>query len=420
LTGLAEIIDGRDPVSGKRGLEDWAFFFLVGFAFCSGFSMPVGRILLGISLVLAVICHVKVRKGPVLPLSFWFWLLFAAVAALSTSYGVDPVKGFGNMDKLIWFAGIPACAILVTSTSRLTRIVGAYAVGTGVEAIRTIVWHPVKAMRAVSAGRQPDFLSGLVDAGAMTYAQVLMLGLLISLGFIFISRKEGRSTLMWWVLLVLQAVALVMMFKRGSWVCAFFLVAVFLCVKTNWRYLLVLLLVVAASLALPPVRARIAGLQQETDIRKGGRMTMWFKITPALWKENPWLGKGYRVLTPEMMARVTRRVEPNRNHLHSNIAQILVETGVVGLFVYVMWMAVSIGQAVVVARRTAGRAGPEHVMALVLLLMLVGLIGNGLVEYNFGDGELILVYGMIMWCVGAARRVLSSSPDLRSFTAVNG
>jgi len=396
-----------DRLCSTRTFGDWAYVFLLGASFASGFSMPTGRSLLAVSIVLLLVHFFRSHTRPVLPGLFWLWIVFVAAAGFSTAWGLDPANGFSKMSKLIWFAGIPVCATLITSFPRISAVLGAYAAGTGIEALRTIIWHPVLAVKSVHAGTQPDFMTALIDKGSMTYAQILMLGILVVLGFLLICRRENRSAFKWWILLLLQAAAMVMMFKRGSWVSVCLVVAVFLGVKTNWKYLLIMVVVVLSSLALPHVRIRLANLEREFKMDSGGRMAMWFKIAPVLIKEHP-MGIGYRALTPEMMAKICPKVEPNRNHLHSNIAQILVETGWLGLAVYLLWMIKAIVDALRLAVMAARRSVAEEMLSTALLLMLVALFANGLVEYNFGDGEIVLAYGLILGCVAALRRIITS------------
>ena len=127
---------------------------------------------------------------------------------------------------------------------------------------------------------------------------------------------------------------------------------------------------------------------------------MWTDVAPTLIRQHPW-GVGYRSLTNEMMHDINWHIEKNRDHLHSNIFQILVATGWLGLCLYLAWMGWSVGDAVVFVRG-AGQ-GRDAGNAIALLLALTGLLANGLVEYNFGDAELVLVYGFLMGGSAAAR-----------------
>jgi O-antigen ligase len=272
----------------------------------------------------------------------------------------------------------------------------------------TCAARPLRALAHVRAGEFPSLASAVVDAGSMTDGQRLMLGILVSVGFLFVCRSEKRSALGWALLLLLQTAALILNFKRGSWLCAAALVAVFMASETKWRYLLVLAAVAVAALAVPPVRARLVSLREEVD-RPGGRVTMWTKIAPALIRQHPW-GIGWRSLTNERMRSIAPEVEADRNHLHSNPVQVLVETGWLGLAVYVLWMASAVADAAACVRRGRGRPRAEAVLGRVLLLMLAGLLLNGLVEYNLADGEIVLLYSLVMGAAAAGDARNESRP----------
>jgi hypothetical protein len=65
----------------------------------------------------------------------------------------------------------------------------------------------------------------------------------------------------------------------------------------------------------------------------------------------------------------------------------------VGLAVYLVWMAVGFYRGLRARLRAQDFTG--RTLSLTLTLMLLGLVLNGLVEYNFGDAELVLVYGLL-------------------------
>ena len=396
----------------KRDLEEWAYLCLLGAAFSCGFSPVVaGRTFLGISTLLLLIRFVKSGKRLIMPWTGWLWLMFIAAAVFATAVGVNPSRGFGNMPKLFWFAGIPLCATLVTTSVRLSDILRAYALGAGVASLRVILFNPFHAWCDVKSGFMPDFMRAYVNLGSMDYAQIFMLGIVIVLGFIFAYRMENRSTVLWWLLLLLLTVGLLVMFKRGSWLCACIVVTLFLALKTNWKYLLILAVVVTSAFALPPVRSRVAAVKQEWSLDKGGRMAMWFRIAPELRRQYP-LGIGYQVLTYEMMKKIDRSIEPNRKHLHSNLVQVLVDTGWLGFIVYLFWMGKAMLDGGMLIREARGRSGFYTMFPMVLFLMLIALLLNGLVEYNFGRAPIVPAYGLIIGCIAGGRRFLSSESPL--------
>jgi O-antigen ligase len=115
-----------------------------------------------------------------------------------------------------------------------------------------------------------------------------------------------------------------------------------------------------------------------------------------------------------MMKEIAPHVESQRDHLHSNPVQILVATGCVGLALYLAWMAAAVSDGVRFCRAAAREGGTDQMVAAALLLMLAALLLNGIVEYNFGDGELVLFYGFLMGALAAGRRPASPSSGTSS------
>ena len=132
---------------------------------------------------------------------------------------------------------------------------------------------------------------------------------------------------------------------------------------------------------------------------------MWFKVAPRLIHERPF-GIGYGALTNRIMRYADRHVEPNRNHLHSNIAQVLVETGWIGFALYAAWMLASLRDHIRWLARARGESKPAQTVAFAFLLLFGGLLLNGLVEYNFGDTQLMMLYAIVMGI--SARQALPS------------
>jgi len=380
-----------------------AYILLLLSAFTTPFSLPAARALLAASAVVCAARAIGNRRRPLVPRVVWLGALFLAVAVSATVFGVNPHLGVPKLHKLMWWIGIPVATALVTSPRRLGGVLFAVASGTGVLALETLIRNPAQAARALRAGGVPDFKTALIHAGSMTDAQRLMIGVLLALGFLFAARRSGRGSAGWIGMLALTGLALLLNFKRGAWLGALGGVAVLVAANTRWRYLLVLAAVVMCLLPIPPVRTRIAEMKDEWLGTKGGRRVMWCKVAPALIREHP-LGVGVRSLTNRMMRRIAPEVEPNRDHLHSNIAQVLVETGWIGLGLCLIWLTLAVSDAAAYLRRMRGRGPDERLSAQLLLLTLVALLGNGLVEYNLGDAEIVLIYGLLMGSAAALRR----------------
>jgi O-antigen ligase len=382
-------------------------------AFLMGFSLPAARAALALSALFVLIRWARERRPPAFPPSAWLGLAFLLLTCAVTVFGVNPELGVPKLRKLVWFAGLPLAATLLVSGERIRTALIAYAAGVGVLAAWVLIANPLCAAEAVRAGRFERFADALIDAGSMTNGQRLMLGMTISFGFLLAAWRDRRAGWAWALLFGLQAAAMVMNFKRGSWFCALLVMGVLVLLQTNWRVTLAAAMAALALLAVPAVRLRLADLRTEFQANKGGRMLMWRVIAPELIRQHPW-GVGYRSLTNRMMRQIDRRVEPGRDHLHSNPLQILVESGWAGLGLWLLWMGRGAADAVAYARDARRRRPAERTVAIVLALTLAGLLANGLVEYNMGDAELVLPYGLILGAAAAARaRAADPLPAVR-------
>lgn len=398
----------------KRNLDTHSYMCLVLSVFTGAFSLPLGRSLLGVSVALLCLDYMGRRKFPRIPRTAWIGLVFVFSLVTSTVLSERFCLAETKLDKLFWFVGLPATALLISSGWRLVGVLGGYSLGTGVLALKTY-YNSVR----LCIGATDDVADGLIDYktvlvnhGSMTDGQRFMLGIIAVTGIVYALRKDGRSTVFWWVLLVLQCVGLVLTLKRGSLICAFLMVGVFIILKTNWRYIFLLVAAAVAIGFLPPVRSRIAAIGGEFSEGKGGRVTMWTLIAPELVSRKPLMGMGYRMLTNEEMVEIAPQVERHRDHLHSNLVQMLVDGGIVGLFLYMAWMLSGTVDAVVMAVRSRDGGLLLSVWGLVSALMFMGLFLHGMVEYNFGDGEIVLLYGMTMGCCASWANILRRGAEV--------
>ncbi len=404
----------------KASLEQWAFRLLWASVFCSAFTLPVGRVLLLLSMITLIYRAVRGGGRIRFPFPAWCWFSFAVVAVLASAFGVNPSLSFSKISKLIWFMGIPVAATLAISRARIIALLRAYVYGAGVLALDILVlrtWAAWQAgNRAVAQGKASDLWWEIIDRGSMTHGQVLMVALIALTGLLILAprqRAENRPAsdaapvmgiprlLGWFGQLTLLA-AFILNFKRGSWASAGIVIMLFYGLTGHWRRVLLLLIAVGSMVMLPPVQRRLSDLRSELSLGHGGRLVMWTKIAPTLIREHPF-GLGYRALDENLMQETARRhkvrVEKNRNHLHSNLLQITASLGWAGLAVYMVWMGNSLIKGI--RQGIRGADVTDRRLGLTLAMMLSGLFINGLVEYNYGDAELVLVYGLLFGLLAA-------------------
>ncbi|MEI6564219.1 MAG: O-antigen ligase family protein [bacterium] len=383
-----------------RSIEERAFAALLATAFTITFSIALGQ-------MCATVCLLLLLTGLLKRQITWRWPSVMGLAAtfITVAIILSAIHGEGHglwarVGRLFWFILIPVTATLASAPGRDRKVIGAFLGGCAVLGVKDLVWYPILAWRKPL----PDYLTSLIDKGSMTDGQMLMLGVVGTVLILMMAIKEGRRVPWYgWMILMAQISGLVINFKRGSWFCAIILVGVAVLMHLRWRAWVLALALLVGFFAFPPVQARMGELKREFNVEGGGRLTMWFKIAPSLISEHP-AGVGFGCLTNDMMRQAFKRVEPNRNHLHANWAQILVETGWLGLGLYLVWMGKTLKDGCVWVRRRGGAKGEDQVTAWVALALLVGLLLNGFVEYNFGDTELMFIYALLMGLFGLRAR----------------
>ncbi len=424
-------------------VERLAYVFLAGGFTAVPFSLPLGRILFAISLVLLVVHLVREKERPSVSAAGWLALAFVLATIWATAIGLDPRKGFKELDKLVWFVVIPVAATLVSSSRRLTRLLRGYAVGSLILCGRLFAKAWEAGAEALAEGktdagwdalcrgldRAPDeahdFWWALMDASDITDAQLVMVGMVMTVGFVFMAvRNRSRTGWLWGTAFLVQLSALFLQFKRGSWLTAAVVLFFFVLLKARWierlfkpvcepvakRWRIVVPIVLLALVCAgftPPVKSRLSEsckqvMERAETQRPGQRLCMWFVVTPAIIKEHPG-GIGWCVLNEDLMRQYCRHIEKNRKTLHCNLAQILVATGWLGLAVYLLWMGKALFDAVSYAYRANDRSTRTELCAAILLLVLLALMLNGLVECNLRKGDITLVYAVTMGAAAAGR-----------------
>jgi O-antigen ligase len=175
---------------------------------------------------------------------------------------------------------------------------------------------------------------------------------------------------------------------RGVWLAAVSAVFLWTVWSRRWKTLLVLVCLGGLSLTFPFVQTRLHRLQEVIQPTHGGRMILWTQVSPRMFETYPW-GMGYNGSTYEDFREVLPReyhMEEGLRHLHNNVLQIRLELGWPGVIWWGLWM-------LLVAIK-AFKPPPDELkpMQAAVACGLLGLILNGMVEYNFGDSEVMKLY----------------------------
>lgn len=182
--------------------------------------------------------------------------------------------------------------------------------------------------------------------------------------------------------------AFIVNLKRGPWsgvICEFLLIGMIL---SRRALLWMIMLMIAAFTLLPPVYTRLANSIDDFSIG-GGRKSMW-SLGIELIQRFP-LGLG-----PDN-AKYMREFDPTlpelHRHMHNNVLNLAVETGWLGLSLFVWWITSTVLIALRCWKKLRQDRDTEPLaqLALLLGLALIGWQIAGIVEYNYGDGEVRLL-----------------------------
>lgn len=193
-----------------------------------------------------------------------------------------------------------------------------------------------------------------------------------------------------WASAALLFAAVLINLKRGPW-CGIIAALVVLGILHSRKLLVATL---SASFfflfCITPIRTRLFSLVDHFMIH-GGRKAMW-EIGIELIYRFP-LGVG------PANARYMQTLDPTlpdlHRHMHNNLLNIAVESGLLGLSAYLWWMIVVIGFGFIIWKKLSPPRNQQEsearILALGLSSALLGWQVSGLVEYNFGDGEIRLI-----------------------------
>jgi hypothetical protein len=201
------------------------------------------------------------------------------------------------------------------------------------------------------------------------------------------ARSEGSSLfapnfrILLTLLMPLMFSALLLNLKRGPWLGVGLSILILLAYYSR-RLILPAIAVICLTVAsFPQIQTRL--LQSSRDFFiAGGRSEMW-EIGIELAAKYP-LGIGYQ------NSPILQKYDPNipavHNHFHSNILNVLVETGWLGLMIFGLW----IFNLVMVSQKSS-LSFPNSLLIRVLSASIISWQIAGLVEYNFGDSEVFMI-----------------------------
>jgi len=247
----------------------------------------------------------------------------------------------------------------------------------------------------------------------VTYAEVVQLIIALTVGlFVSLPSKRSRAGTLLFVALAGLVFALLLTVTRASWLGCLVSTLVILLLGVRRRSLIVI-----SVLAIPLILAGLLLLQQkrnvafidQADQSTTWRETVWREGVNLLVSHPRHLFFGIGMDSIKSHWRQWGLFDKGRipwGHMHSNLLQIALERGVPALIVWLTFLFV---YARTLWRSLRSRGQLEWIERGVLLGALGGLAGfftSGLVHYNWGDSEVVMVFYMIMGLALAVHRLV--------------
>jgi len=236
----------------------------------------------------------------------------------------------------------------------------------------------------------------------VTYAEMLQLIIALALG-IFVSLPVKRS---WVGALLLFALAglggaLLLTVTRASWLGCLVSTLIILLLGIGKRAMILI-----AVVALPLIIAGLFLLQQkrnvsfidQTDQSTTWRETVWREGVQLLVSKPRHLLVGIGMDSIKRHWREWGMFDKGRipwGHMHSNLLQIALERGVPALLLWLTFLFVYARSLWRVLRTVPKLHWLDRGIVLGALGGLIGFFTSGLVHYNWGDSEVVMVFYML-------------------------
>jgi O-antigen ligase len=388
---------------------------------------------------------------------------FAVWSMLSASFATDPARSHEDAKKLVLFALFYVALDLARRDDTRERLVDALLAGGLALAAYTVAQHHllgfdeldrrphgfighymsaagvtmgvllVAAARlvcgAVERPRWRDVwlvatvLAGVAAVtaaaarGSGTLATRLFVAALVALAAaVALARGEGvrrAAGALPLAVVPLAAWALVVSQTRGAWLGALVGLAVLAAARAP-RLLLPVAAAVVLLLVLHP-----AGLKDRLTLHDASSVDRYYMWQAGLDMviDRPVFGQGPgMIIVAYPRYRWPEAPNPQAPHLHDNVLQIAAERGVPGLVFFLWWLAAAVTAALAETRRARRDPGclpaAEAATSAGALGVLAAVLAAGLVEYNLGDSEvlmLVLLVTALPFAAGAARRAAAGA-----------
>ncbi len=333
----------------------------------------------------------KDQRGTIVGIAI---LYFSFACLLSLTTAVDFENSIKILKKLLQFLIFFWVANAVQDRKQRDLLAGLVIVAGTVAALSGILpsLNPAFFLPEMFHGNRPI---GTLSMPA-TFGGILMIAGLVSLGRFLYHKPKAYSMLGATGVIVF---CLILTLTRQAWL-GFFIGTVFLIFFWNKKYLLILPLLLASIVLFAPdkISDRVNSLTNLTDNSLQLRISLW-KVGWKIFKDHPVTGCGYKCVDAihSQYSGPTEYVAKSPG-MHSNIFQLMVDTGLVGLGLWLSIWASYFFEILKRYRALDEETSHNNTKAVLMgssAAVLAYLIG-GLFESSIYDSEVsMLIYFLV-------------------------
>lgn len=384
--------------AGEGTLQGWVGFATLACILSTLVSIAAASIFLGVALLLWLVDGRRSGKLKFSAPAFGPWIAaYVGAVLISIVYSLNPTISVVYLLKLVKLT-LPFLVFTFMSRAQvLLCLRGIVILATSsalVGIFQFLLWDNISLLNRIT---------GLMSHW-MTFAGQLMLVLIAISSYLLFARSSGNAGSRWsrlWhkegaalYLLggLICALALTLTYTRNAWL-GYLVGAGFLILMKDWRWLGPTLALLVAVFFLLPVglQQRVRDSFRRDDRTRQGRIEL-LETGANMVEANPVTGVGPRMVPRSAALFRTRQDFPDWMyiHLHNSPLQIAAEFGLLtlffwlGLWVYILWSLWSMTRSF--------PSDPEvRFLAFNGMAAILGFLCAGLLEFNFGDAEVLML-----------------------------
>lgn len=357
-------------------------YLLYIFVAFSLISIAGTQITLGLVLVVWIIKMILEQRWLIKKTSLELALLmFILTVVLATIFSIDPAASFVNLKNLLLISVVYLFVSNINDRATVVRLVNLFIGVSAIMALAGLVGTDIIGGKRVMALKSTTMTWGAMSAVfTIITVSVLLFGV------------RGKKQLLYALAFIIQFIAMLFSYVRGSWIGFVAGVIVLGLVKTKKLIVGILIFLLIVFLLAPPaIKNRIHSI---TDIEVGStkvRFTQW-RNAIKIFRDYPLTGVGWIDLGELHRSYAPEGADLNYQayrigHFHNNFVMFLVCFGVLG-FIAGCYMIFRIVQ---IEYRIYRKISPhEKWLSAVVVGCIAAFIGfwtNGLFDWTFGDAE---------------------------------